>query len=158
VRTYRLRLVSPSGKTAKAALRYLGYDKLPTFLFGSRVLQAALPEEVVGGSVTTVNVKIQNMGGDNWDSTSDLPVFLSYRISRAGIEDPEWKDGYRWPLGRLVPPRGVLSRDLEIRWPQEPGAYRVRIDLILAEVAWFADQTGAPIFEGEVRVISPSIN
>jgi hypothetical protein len=155
VRTYRLQLHSPSGESARAAMRYLGYDLLPTYLFDSKVLQAALPEEAVAGSVSTLSLRVQNLSREDWASNSDLPVFLSYRISRAGTEKPEWRDGPRHRLGQSVPPRGVLNRELEIEWPSEPGVYRVWIDLILAEVAWFADETEAPIFEGEVRIVSP---
>ena len=78
------------------------------------------------------------------------------RTSPGSSGEEEWRDGTRYRLGQLVPPQGILNRELEIRWPQEPGIYRLEIDLILAEVAWFADHTGEPIFEGEVR-ITPSV-
>jgi hypothetical protein len=55
------------------------------------------------------------------------------------------------PLPRPVAP----GEQLEIEVPLTPpaaGSYRVLVDLVLEDVAWFADRVGEPLAEGRVEV------
>ena len=51
--------------------------------------------------------------------------------------------------GRASKPRSILE------WPTVPGRYRVSLDLVAEDLAWFADKVGAPLASGEVEVRAP---
>ena len=59
----------------------------------------------------------------------------------------------RGDLPRAVPPGGRVAARIDLPWPVRPGRYKVTLDLVLEDVAWFADRVGSPAAEGIVRVL-----
>ena len=62
------------------------------------------------------------------------------------------KSGPRSPLVASVAPGEILEQELQISWPSRTGGYRLVVDLLLEEVAWFSDRTGAPLAEVDLEI------
>jgi len=60
----------------------------------------------------------------------------------------------RGELPGTVRPGQRLETTLALRWPERPGRYRVTVDLVLEDVAWFADRLGEPLATSQVRRIA----
>lgn len=151
-RLLRFDLESPEEVPVEARLRYLGRHEPPTG-FAREVEGVALPQRATAGGSTLVSLRVVNRGDFAWSSGGVLPVRLGWRI--------EPVDGVgislqgRWPLAREVPPGGRLETALRIDWPPLPGSYRLTLDLVVEDLAWFADRVGEPIAAGEVEVVTP---
>src|SRR5690606_32368792 len=85
-----------------------------------------------------------------WTSEATLPVQLGWRLRPAA-------GGGASSEGRAPLPGKVRSGDpfeavLAIPWPATPGRYRLEVDLVLEDVAWFADRIGEPVAAGEIEI------
>jgi len=156
-RVYRARLLrfdveSPEGQPVEARLRYLGRREPPSG-FGREVRGLALPERATAGGTTLVPLRVANTGDFAWTSESVLPVQLAWRIEPA--------DGFgisvegRQPLRQEVPPGGEVATALRVDWPPLPAVYRLTVDLVVEDLAWFADRVGEPIGSADVEVTLP---
>jgi len=150
VRVFRLAVRGAGGSPATATIRFLGNEEFPPRLFERTVLDAELPESVEAGSVSRVLVRVVNDNQSAWRSGGLFPVYLSYKLESATGEGTE---GARTPLPGVVRPTTVLETALEIHWPETPGRYRVRVDLVAEGVAWFEREVGAALIEGAVEVL-----
>lgn len=151
VRVFRLAVRGAGGTPASATIRFLGNEEFPPPLFGRTVLAADLPMTVQAGSVSRLAVKVRNDNKMAWRSGGLFPVYLSYKLEGS---DGVVMEGARTPLPEVVRPTMVLDAPLEIRWPDVPGAYRVRLDLVAEGVAWFERKSGAPLTIGTVEVVA----
>ncbi|MFN7941643.1 MAG: hypothetical protein U0X73_08575 [Thermoanaerobaculia bacterium] len=149
-RLVRLALVAPAGAPATARLRYLGRTALPATGFGREVESLSLPAEAVAGARTAIALRLRNTGDFAWTEDAVLPVRLGWKLAP---EDPAGRalEG-RVPLPVSVAPGATVAAEVEIAWPAAPGRYRLRVDLVMEDVAWFAAKTGAPLAEVEVDV------
>ncbi len=154
VRLLRLAVEAPETSRASLRLRYLGKSAPPSEAFEREVLPVALPTEVAPGSQTRVELRLRNTGRWIWSSEAVLPVQIGARIEpvTAGTGTASQP---RFPLPRPVAPGEELETAVTIVWPQVPGRYRVSVDLVIEDLAWFADRTGAPLATGEVEVRAP---
>ncbi len=152
-RPFRLALRTPDGSPAEAELRYLADRDLPARIFASEVLVAELPRRAKAGSTSLLKLRVRNRSAGEWRSDAVLPVYLSYRL-RPLAEGAETLEGGRTALPARVRPGRVLSAAVRVEWPQRPGRYRLTLDLVMEGVAWFGDRAGAPLAEGEVRIVS----
>jgi len=152
VRLVRLRVETPDGRPARARLRYLGRLAVPESGFERELVAAELPAEVTAGARAALGVAVVHRGGWTWNARGTLPVRLGLRLEPAGggrtIE-------LRAPLPRDVAPGERVDAALAVRWPETPGRYRATLDLVLEDVAWFGDRTGAPLAAGELIVKPP---
>ena len=147
-RMVRMRLEGPAGSTVR--LRYLGRERIPAAGFAREVVRAELPAHAVAGAPAAIAIEAVNRGGWSWSSERTLPVRLAVSLAALdGSESREW----RWSLAREVAPGERLRQELDLVWPQRAGDYRVRVDLLVEDVAWFAEKLGTPIAEGVVRVL-----
>ena len=94
---------------------------------------------------------MQNTGSWSWRPAASLQVQLGVRIvplaaGKGTASEP------RFPLPREVAPGESLETGMTLEWPSVPGRYRVSLDLVLEDVAWFGDKVGAPLASGEVEV------
>jgi hypothetical protein len=156
---YRARLLrfaveTPDAKPAVARVRYLGRHSPPEQGFEREVVAIALPTRAVGGGVSLVPLRLVNRGGFVWSSDAVLPVQLGYRVKPEGDRPGLGVEG-RWALPREIAPGGTLDTAMRIQWPPVEGLYRLTVDLVLEDVAWFADRTGAPLAEGVVELRAP---
>ncbi len=149
-RALRFSIETPDGREAKARVRYLGRRAIPSD-FAARHEIEALPTSVVAGSTTTLTLKLINDGSWTWRSDDVLPVQLGVRWlpfeGGAAVE-------HRFELARKVTPGEALEQRIAIESPPNPGRWRLVVDLVLEDVAWFADRTGRPIANVEIQVLS----
>jgi len=154
---YRARLLrfdveSPEGQPVEARLRYLGRREPPEG-FGREVRGLALPTKATAGGSTIVPLRVANTGAFPWSTDSVLPVKLGWRI--------EPVDGFgisvegRFALQSEVPPGGEVATAIRVDWPPLPALYRLTVDLLVEDFAWFADRVGEPIGTAEVDVTLP---
>ncbi len=45
-----------------------------------------------------------------------------------------------------------VSPHIDVAWPEEPGAYRLMVDLWVEGVGWFAERVGRPLAQATVEV------
>jgi hypothetical protein len=150
VRVFRLAIRGADGAPATATVRFLGNEEFPPRLFERTVLGSELPESAIAGSASKVPVRVRNDNRLAWRSSGLFPVYLSYRMRSVTGEE---KEGARTRLESAVRPAGVLEAALEVHWPETPGLYQVRIDLVAEGVAWFERKAGAPLTVGTVEVV-----
>ncbi len=151
VRTVRLRLEQRAGRPAAATVRYLGDGRILRRGFAREVLAAPLPGRGEAGAVTEIPIRLRNSGDWTWSSREVLPIHLGYRLHGAGSQTP--REGPRTRLAAPVAPGQILEARVEVRWPDQPGLYRLEIDLVQEQVAWFAERLGEPVARGRVRVV-----
>jgi len=150
VRLLRLRLETASGRPAHARVRYLGRHEVPSSGFEREVEPVALPSVAVAGGSARIEVGLLNRGGWSWDSEATLPVLLGARLEP--LDGAGGSVERRAALPHAVAPGERVRAAVELRWPDRPGRYRLRVDLVLEDVAWFADRVGSPLAEGVVTV------
>jgi len=149
-RLVRFALEVPGGGFASARLRYLGRRRLPTG-FAREVEAVTLPEEIPVPleAAPRVRLRVRNGGDWTWRSDDALPVqagvrWLPFDASARPVE-------MRVPLPRPVAPGEQLELEVPLT-PPAAGTYRVLVDLVLEDVAWFGDRVGEPLAEGRIEV------
>jgi hypothetical protein len=149
IRLLRFALETPDGRAATAELRYLGRRGVPTSGFEREVARFTLPATAVAGSATTIPLELRHRGSWTWDSDAPLPVLVGTRLEAI---DSGAASEQRAPLPYRVAPGGRVALTLPLRWPEQPGRYRVVVDLVLEGVCWFGERVGEPIASGVVTV------
>lgn len=148
-RLLRFALETPDGSPARAQVRYLGREPLPVD-FARLVHAAALPGEGAAGGSERVTLHLRNMSAWDWTSEATLPVQLGWRLRPlSGGAAPS--EG-RAPLPGKIRSGDAFEAELAVPWPETPGRYRLEIDLVIEDVAWFADRVGEPVAAGEVEI------
>lgn len=148
VRALRFSLRSASGE-GEARLRYLGRGAALAEQHAAELLAGELPEQGVAGGVARLDLAVRNIGGAAWSSTAPIPVLWGYRLFAA---DGAGAGEARALLPREVAPGEELHQELEVGWPQRPGRYRLEVDLVREDLAWFGDADGGPLLSGLVEV------
>jgi hypothetical protein len=148
-RLLRFALETPDGSPARAQLRYLGRRPLPDD-FARLVHAAVLPKEGIAGSSGRVTLHLRNMSSWDWTSESTLPVQLGWRL-RALSGGAAPSEG-RAPLPGKIRSGDPFEAELDVPWPDTPGHYRLEVDLVIEDVAWFADRVGEPVAAGELEI------
>jgi hypothetical protein len=151
-RLLRFALETPDGAPARAQVRYLGREPLPVD-FARLVHAATLPADGLAGGSGSAALHLRNMSAWDWTSEATLPVQLGWRLRPLS-------GGGRPSEGRAPLPGKIRSGDafeveLALPWPETPGRYRLEVDLVLEDVAWFADRVGEPVAAGEVEIRAP---
>ena len=87
-------------------------------------------------------------------STESLPVMVAARLAPVdgASGDQAAATEFRALLLRTVAPGERIAVRLPIAWPAAPGSYRLTVDLVMEDVAWFAEKVGAPVGETTVTV------
>jgi 4-amino-4-deoxy-L-arabinose transferase-like glycosyltransferase len=146
VRLVRLGVDGPPASTIE--LYYLGGGERLRQGFRWTLLSAEVPDHASASGTGVARVRVRNDSRTPWKRRDVMPVTIGYRL--------EAPDGLADQDRRLLPsdigPGEVLDVDIEIRWPAEPGEYRLVIDLWLHPVRWFADIVGRPVFETPILV------
>lgn len=155
VRLLRLSAEVAGEQRATLRVRYLGKSAPPPPEgFAREVGPVVLPAEVVAGSRTSFALHLRNTGAWGWSSAAVTQVQIGVRIvpleaGKGAASEP------RFPLPREVAPGESLETGVTLQWPSVPGRYRVSLDLVLEDVAWFGDKVGAPLASAEVEVKAP---
>lgn len=148
-RLLRFALETPGGRAATAELRYLGPRGIPAEGFEREVLRVALPATAPAGGVAKIPLELRHRGSWAWDSDAPLPVLVGIRLEAI---DGGARREQRAPLPHRVEPGGRVVMALPLRWPAEPGRYRVVVDLVLEGVCWFGERVGEPVASAVVTV------
>jgi len=151
-RLVRLGLVTASGRPATARLRYLGRRGVPEGDYASRLISLERPGSAVAGGRDELGATMRNRCAWTWSSSDPLPVVLGVRLTPLGGGEVR---EFRGPLEAPVPPGGRGAGRVVIDWPDRPGVYKLRFDLVVEGVAWFAEHGGEPLADFEITV-SPS--
>jgi len=148
VRALRFALRSATGE-GEATLRYLGRGMALSESHGAELLAGEIPARGVAGRTVRLELAVRNTGSAAWSSTEPIPVLWGYRFFAA---DGEGAGEARAVLPREVAPGEELRQEIEIGWPQRPGPYRLEVDLVREDLAWFGDADGGPLLSGLVEV------
>jgi len=151
VRLVRLRLETASDAPVTARLRYLGRRGVPDGPFSRRVVELDLPESATAGASAELGAEVENRCSWAWSSDDPLPVFLAATWTALDPGAGESRE-FRGAIEGRVNPGGRARGRVVVEWPQRPGRYRVRFDLVLEGVAWFAERGGEPLADYEITV------
>jgi len=149
VRDLSLRLAAPAH--AALRLRYAGDGTELDAPIGREAEPVALPVQAFAGSRTSLAVRVRNTGHLAWTSEASVPVFLAFRLTPLAPQAGGPSEG-RAPLAQPIPPGGVLDQAVSVDWPVVPGRYRLVVDLLQEDLAWFGDRLGQPLAAGDVLV------
>jgi hypothetical protein len=145
-RLVRLRAVGGEGAVR---VRYLGRNPPPESGFARDVLRVELAGEAVAGGRSELALELRNSGSWSWNSAAVLPVQVGLRFLRLDGGGESASEARR-PLPRAVAPGETLAATFAVDWPERPGRYRVSVDLVLEDVAWFEDRVGSPVARAEI--------
>ncbi len=148
VRALRFALRSASG-AGEATLRYLGRGAALAEIHAAELLAGELPERGVAGGTARLELAVRNTGGAPWSSRTPIPVLWGYRFVAA---DGQGAGEARAALPREVAPGEELRQELAVGWPQRPGRYRLEVDLVREDLAWFGDAGPGPLLAGDVEI------
>jgi hypothetical protein len=154
VRFFRLGLDTAEGSPVEATMRFLGDEEFPPRLFERTILALEMPAEVEAGSTSRLQVRVRNESEREWRSDRLFPVFLGYRLTPLEQPGAAATEGARTPLPQPVRSGNVVASSIEVRWPERPGMYQLKVDLVAEGVAWFEERNKAPLGLAEVRVVS----
>jgi hypothetical protein len=94
------------------------------------------------GALHRAAIEVENAGTVAW--RPDLKVHVAYHwLDDRG--NPIFWDGVRTPLPRVVAPGESLRLELDVQGAWPPGRYRLAVDLVAEERAWFAELGGSTI-------------
>ena len=120
-------------------------------------IEPALPTvTLTPGEMTFVPVRVANIGSSSWpkkpdDYRGDIRLRLGKRLyDSRGYGLPE--DDERAALPDAVAPGKHIDVVLPLRAPQQPGVYRVELDLVHEHITWFADH-GSQLAELTLEVV-----
>jgi hypothetical protein len=150
VRTLRLRAISESDAPTTAIVRYLGRGRVLRPL-SAEYLGPALPTAAVPGATTRLRVRARNTGRWPWGPDALLPIQIGYRILD---EQDELASRGRAKLERKIRKQETLDQALEIEWPEEPGDYRLVVELQRGPAARLGDAGRQTLVAGQIRVKS----
>jgi hypothetical protein len=153
---YATRLVRFSARSAaerpvEVRLRYLGRSGAPADGYGRELVKLVLDGPAVAGGTSSLALEVRNTGSWSWTSEAALPVQLGLRFRKIAGDDSVIEA--RRPLPGVVKPGELLATTVAIDWPREPGRYRVTLDLVLEDSAWFAEKVGEPLASTEIDVL-----
>ena len=147
-----LRVVEPGGGVivqvpSHYAESYLPVDRddLPVAV-DDRHATVDLPEHpgvLPAGASVEVAVELTNASDGAWTQSAIHPLHVGNHWLRGESEVVAWNDGRARLPGRVRPGESVRIA-LTIRTPDEPGEYRLAVDVVQEGVCWFADDGPGP--------------
>jgi hypothetical protein len=110
-------------------------------------LQAEGPLRAAGGTRVTFPIRLANEGEETW---LHAPEPRPGTVSLAGhVMDADGRvhtrDSMHQPLPHGVPPGRGLEMTAQVVAPLEPGAYRLKLDLVKEHVCWFEQRGSTPL-------------
>jgi hypothetical protein len=136
-----------------AIVTYLGeQEELDWDVYGIDWQQAPDPGELVAGSTVRFPARVRNTSPHPWRARGATRVDLAYHWLRPDGTRVEW-NGLRTMLPADVAPGATVDVDLEIEAPERAGDYRLVLDAVHEQVAWFSDRNPATALERDVRVL-----
>lgn len=111
---------------------------------------------VAPGTRVALPVRVANVGRRGWPGPSEPEIVrLAGHLQGEGaaVLAPDF---LRASLPRAVAPGETIELEARFRAPLEPGAYRLKLDMVLEQVCWFEQRGSAPLqIALEVRDATP---
>jgi hypothetical protein len=155
---YDFEVASERGWTTRrfhlgAAVVYLGEPAdLERPIWNVEWLACSFPAAVtIGEESFTGRVRLRNSSAEDWPSGPGGRVKLAYHWLAESGETVVF-EGARSNLDAALAAGQELVSDLHVLLPEEPGRYRLQVDLVYEFVGWFSER-GAPTCEAEVEVL-----
>ena len=103
------------------------------------------PAAVTGepAALTGIPVRVTNLGKITWKSSEDFKFGLSYHWIEAGSGRVVEFEGIRTRVTADVQPGSSASVVMQVRFPREPGQYRIAWDALIEHRLWFGSEPGA---------------
>ena len=135
-----------------AELTYLGTRKQLTRNVYYRLdwAELDLPASMTTGQRLEATVAVQNRGPEAWPVTGVLPVKLTHRW--LDLDGRNVGEAGTTALPRQVTPGSWSQTTLELRAPDQEGAYILEIDVMRAGLVQFSE-LGAPVLRRQVDVV-----
>lgn len=150
----RWRAEQPEGRYIGVEITYLGDDDFLTQdLYDLRWLGCGVPRAVKAGTEVAVMARVQNTSGAWWPVLGPARVRLGARWRDASGTEVPGKP-WRADFASHVPHGEMVSRWIRIEAPERPGRYRLDIELVFENVAWFSDRGVEPCVN-DVEVTPP---
>ncbi|MCG3212250.1 MAG: hypothetical protein FOGNACKC_05898 [Anaerolineae bacterium] len=127
--------------------------------YRTRYLNHNTPTSVEAGKDAIVTLILQNAGSFTWLAAGDKPFRLGFQWYNAAgqfVQMPTQFD-YRTPLAANVPPGGQVTLQARVHFPDTPGTYQLRWDMVHEMVTWFATQGDAGLLVSPVAVTAPVV-
>lgn len=142
----------PGREPIEAEVYYLGSDDSVLYSSSWRVLRRRLPKRGVAGRQAEVRLRLRNSSQSTWQKDGVLPVLVGVKFHR----DPEAETlVQRFELPHDVRRGEVLDLELDVDLPEEPGRYRVEVDLALHPIYWFSERRGRSIGSRPIEIVAP---
>lgn len=138
----------------KPALLWAVSEPLPEGACRIRIEAAGTGElPLPAGRGTRLKCRVENLGGAILHSAPPYPVHLSYKWldPSTGAWNREL-EGVRTKLDRPLTPGSNRTIDLDVRTPDTPGEYLLRVTAVQEHVRWFDDADPANACSIVVRV------
>lgn len=134
---------APAGPAHPRAVRRAGEQEIDELWSGratehrGRLELLDEPERLLAGEQRTFDVRVVNLGGTTWPwgERGEPEIRLSYQwLDRDGNQ---LEYGLRTPLPADLPPGDAEVVPVHVLAPDEPGRYRLRLDLVHEHTCWF---------------------
>jgi hypothetical protein len=114
-------------------------------VFGAEYIDWTVPDELVADCGYAAGMTLRNTSPARWAGPGGGPrIMLGTHWLSDGGEMVVW-DGARTQLPRPVAAGETISMDAAVWVPPKPGRYRLELDLVLEEVAWFSHRGVPPV-------------
>lgn len=136
-----------------ADLAYLGSGTgMEGDVYALRWGEVRPPATMVAGETFHLPVRLFNQSALPWVAAGVARVKLAYHWRQLDGRVVEW-DGLRTELPLPVAPGARVAVQQEVRAPSRPGRYRLELDPVFEQVAWFSERNGGNVFSAEVEVL-----
>jgi hypothetical protein len=113
-----------------------------------------VPAPLAPREVARFDVDVRNAGERPWPAAGGKPIALSYHWRDDTSGELAVFDGLRTRLPRDIAPGETVRLRAAVRAPDEPGRYRLQLELVHEHTTWFSEQ-GSPGYDALVEVRAP---
>jgi SAM-dependent methyltransferase len=149
-----VRVLAPGGVAVFDMPVRLRGVKLPNGSRRAAIRMESGPRSLEPHQKATVAAQVTNTSGIDWPAGARVVLGNHWRST--GGELLVRHDG-RCPMTEGLAAGGSRRLELEVTAPQQPGRYRLELDLVEDGVCWFAER-GSPTAEAVVRVTSRGLS
>ena len=136
-----------------AIVTYLGEQaELDGDVYALDWQKAPDPGELTAGATVRFPARVRNTSHQLWRAKGATRVDLAYHWLRPDGSTVEW-NGQRTLLPADVAPGASVDVDFEVQAPERPGDYRLVLDAVHEQVAWFSDKNPDVALPRDVRVL-----
>jgi SAM-dependent methyltransferase len=152
-----VRILRPGGvATFQLPSHHVGRAPLPAGAWRARTSVPEPPVRVKPGEEVRFAVVTVNTGDTTWEPGNDHGIAVGAQWRHDDGRFVQDGSEGRVHVRNVVPPGGEVSGTLTLTAPPVPGSYRLYVDVLQEEVAWFHDR-GNHAWIGTVQVGRPEL-